>query len=484
MSSKLLTVQTTNPRVVDCSFQLRDQVVEKALQYKAALQQGNAELPFKEMVFFNVGDSHAVGQKPITFFRQVLACCLYPDVMEQNPDVFPNDVKERARNILKTTTGGLGSYTGAQGLESVRRSVCKFIEQRDGPEFGQPSPADLIMTDGGYDSTRLALETIIRDQKDGVLTPIPQYPMYSALITLLGGTQVPYELEENSFPDSWKFKMDVLESSLQRARSNGINVRAIIVNNPANPGGFILSEQNMREIVDFCVREKIILLADEVYQANSWSKERPFISFRRVASAMGYPDIEMFSFHSISKGYTAECGLRGGYLHMSTGIDADVKKQIIKMASIRLSNNTVGQVIMDLQCNPPKEGDESYPLFQKESEGIMNSLAKRATYMAQTLNSIPSISCSAADGSLFVFPRINLPAKAIEEATSNNMKPDTFYCMRLLDTTGVCVSSGSIFGQKEGTFHVRLTIMPPEEKVVMVMDKWRQFHEEFLKKYE
>lgn len=138
---------------------------------------------------------------------------------------------------------------------------------------------------------------------------------------------------------------------------------------------------------------------------------------------------------------------------------------------------------MDLLCDPPKPGEESYERFRQESSAIMASLSRKAAMITTTFNSMVDCSCSPVDGSLFAFPRIRFTAKALEAAKAAGLSPDTFYATCLLDRTGVCVSSGNIFGQKEGIYHIRLTLMPPEEKVSLALARWKQFHDEFQQKY-
>ena len=97
------------------------------------------------------------------------------------------------------------------------------------------------------------LQTIMRSPisgfKDGVLTPIPQYPLYSALITLLDGNFVPYYLDES---DGWNCSVDSLQESLAKANEEGISTRALVIINPGNPTGQILSVATMREIGVCC----------------------------------------------------------------------------------------------------------------------------------------------------------------------------------------------------------------------------------------
>jgi len=131
----------------------------------------------------------------------------------------------------------------------------------------------------------------------------------------------------------------------------------------------------MREIIDFCHSERIVLMADEVYQPNIYQPAvRPFHSFKKVLRSMGrkYEQFELFSFHSISKGMTGECGRRGGY-YECTGIDSRVIEELYKIASVSLCPNVQGQIMVDLMVQPPKRGDKSYMLYHKELAKIYES---------------------------------------------------------------------------------------------------------------
>jgi alanine transaminase len=81
---------------------------------------------------------------------------------------------------------------------------------------------------------------------------------------------------------------------------------------------------------------------------------------------------------------------------------------------------------------------------------------------------------------MYLFPTINLPQKAYAAAEEAGKAPDDFYCLRLLDATGICVVPGSGFGQKEGTLHLRTTFLAPGTEWV---GRWNKFHEEFMDKY-
>ncbi|CAE7571361.1 unnamed protein product, partial [Symbiodinium microadriaticum] len=138
----------------------------------------------------------------------------------------------------------------------------------------------------------------------------------------------------------------------------------------------------------------------------------------------------------VSKGFLGECGLRGGYFEL-LGIPPEVKLELYKLASLSLCSNVVGQLAVGLMVNPPKDGDESYAIFAAEKEAILSSMQRRARLLTDALNKLEGVSCNEIEGAMYAFPTITLPAKAIEAAKSINEEPDTFYCLRLVEQTGI-----------------------------------------------
>lgn len=86
-------------------------------------------------------------------------------------------------------------------------------------------------------------------------------------------------------------------------------------------------------------------------------------------------------------------------------------------------------------------------------------------------------------GAMYVFPRIDLPKRAIQAAEKEGQQPDVFYAFKLLESTGICVIPGSGFGQRPGTYHFRTTILPQKEKINTMLENLRQFHIRFLEEY-
>jgi len=275
-----------------------------------------------------------------------------------------------------------------------------------------------------------------------------------------------------------------LERAYDDSVSKGVKPRALVIINPGNPTGQVLDRKNMEKAIDFCHRKNVILLADEVYQENVYTKDKPFVSFKKVLCEMGekYASLELASFHSVSKGIVGECGKRGGYMEL-VNFAPEVKSEVYKLASVGLCPNVVGQLMVGLMVRPPKEGEESYALYKKERDAVYESLRRRANLLNEALNKLEGVSCNPPEGAMYAFPRIRLPPKAVEAARQKGAMPDAFYCVALLDATGICVVPGSGFGQKDGTWHFRTTFLPLEDKIQSVCDLMAKFHQEFMNKY-
>ncbi|KAM4614331.1 alanine aminotransferase 2 [Discoglossus pictus] len=477
---KILTLQSMNPLVKAVEYAVRGPIVTKAGEIERELQNG-VKKPFDEVIKANIGDAHAMGQQPITFLRQVVALCTYPDLLD-NPS-FPKDAKTRASRILQGCGGqSLGSYSASQGVNCIREDVAQYIERRDG---GVPAdPENIFLTTGASDGIASILKILVSGEgksRTGVMIPIPQYPLYSAAISELDAIQVNYYLDEDN---CWALDVNELRRALYLAKEY-CNPKVLCIINPGNPTGQVQSRHCIEDVLHFAWEEGLFLLADEVYQDNVYSESCQFHSFKKVLYEMGpeyFNHVELASFHSTSKGYTGECGYRGGYMEV-VNLHPDIKAQLIKMLSVRLCPPVSGQAAMDVVVNPPQPGEESYQQFVREKESVLLSLAQKAKLTEKLFNQVPGIKCNPLQGAMYAFPRIFIPPAAVEKAKDEQLAPDMYYCMRLLDETGICVVPGSGFGQKEGTYHFRMTILPPVEKLKILLQKVKDFHVKFTEEH-
>ena len=222
----------------------------------------------REILYTNIGNPHQVGQSPITYYRQVLALCDLPaECGVDHPKVnemFPADVIARAKEYRAIIgPSGTGAYTHSQGILGLRKHVAKFIEARD----GYPSYAgDIFLTNGASAAIAMVLQAIIANNNDCVMIPTPQYPIYSALIAKLGGRQMGYMLDENL---GWAVTREELNSKYEKAKKEGLEVKALAMINPGNPSGNLMTHCDIHTVAEFCAENGIVLLADEVYQVKT-----------------------------------------------------------------------------------------------------------------------------------------------------------------------------------------------------------------------
>lgn len=157
-----------------------------------------------------------------------------------------------------------------------------------------------------------------------------------------------------------------------------------------------------------------------------------------------------------------------------------VVQQIYKFVSIMLCPPVIGQALVEMMVNPPKQGDPSFELYDKEYKGIYDGLRERANALYETFKKMEGVECQPPQGAMYLFPTINLPKKAVEAAKEAGKGPDEFYCLKMLDATGICVVAGSGFGQKENTLHFRTTFLAPGTEWVGRIVK---FHKEFMDEF-
>jgi len=478
---EFINVNNMHQGMYKCEYAVRGATVLRAEQIAEEIASGKANYSFKETMECNVGNPHALGQPPITFGRQVLSCLMSPSLIETSH--FPEGVKKRAIYYRDRIRGNLGAYAASCGYKFVRENLAKALEKRDN---GAPSNWEqIILTDGASAAITMVLHSLIPNSEAGIMLPTPQYPLYSATITVAGGQQVPYYLDEET---GWQIKVEDLKKSYEEARKKGVKVRAIVVINPGNPTGQILDEEAMRKIIKFSYDHDLCILADEVYQQNIWTEKKQFISFKKVVYNMPEPynKTALFSFGSCSKGFMGECGLRGGYVE-SYNVDPAVEAQFRKFKTISLSTNTVGQVMMDLMMNPPtyaENGKEVTDQYLREKDAIISSLKRKALAATKIFNSMKNVECQEIEGAMYCFPKIHLSQKAIQEAKRRKIAPDLLYCLEALDYTGMVTVEGTGFGQKEGTYHFRSTILiTPDKRFEEALEKFREFNDAFHEKY-
>ncbi|NXI54971.1 ALAT2 aminotransferase, partial [Chloroceryle aenea] len=447
--------------------------------------------PFTEVIKANIGDAHAMGQRPITFLRQVTALCLYPELLA-DPSL-PEDAKARARRLLAACGGqSAGAYSASPGIELVRQDVARFLQRRD----GVPANANNIFLSTGASDAIVVRLGWGKSSKTGmgpwVLTGTPG----------LGLLRLDWKPMTSLGPLSWNPKTTGTSGlGLHKVMGWGLPKPnqywhgAPHYQSPdASSSGQVQSRECIENVIKFAFEEKLFLMADEVYQDNVYAEGSAFHSFKKVLFEMGPPYsevVELASFHSISKGFMGECGFRGGYVEV-VNMDPEVQQQLVKLVSVRLCPPVPGQILLDAVVDPPQPGDPSYERFMTVRDGMGCCGTGQDESQASTEAPLQHMAASPATSvgpnhplhPLFVLPAGHMHgAELICVPQAQGQTPDMFFCMKLLEETGICVVPGSGFGQREGTFHFRMTILPPTEKLQVLLEKLSNFYAKFVKEY-
>jgi alanine transaminase len=298
-----------------------------------------------------------------------------------------------------------------------------------------------------------------------------------------GGVVVPCYPDQSN---DWALSAAEMERSYREATDSGIDVRLFVCVNPCNPTGRVKTRRELIDIVRFCEDKGIALLADEVYQENTYDDRQPFISFRKVIEDLR-SHVQLISLNSVSKGFLGECGHRGGYTEFHN-IDERIVRQAHKMATIDQCGGTTGQLLLDLYCRPP-QSKECKSIWDAEVKAVIDGLKWKSDRLVNALNGLPGITSSRATGAMYVFPSLDLPKKAIDAASKliidgEPAEPDMFWAWTLLHEIGIVVVPGAGFWAKTGSCHFRITFLPPPEKMERLICRLTTFQTHFMAKYQ
>ncbi|XP_022184819.2 alanine aminotransferase 1 [Nilaparvata lugens] len=479
MASKFLNLSNTNRAITETEFPV-SRIHKLVAETEESFVKGTQKYDFEEIIRADIGVAQDPDHGPITFARQMMALACLP-ALRSDP-MFPSDVKSRVEQLLNDCPGrGLGSYVATYGIEGIRKHVAEFIERRD----GHPSNYENIYLCSGSDYILRhiiqAFAVVSNGKPSGVLTPIPGPPQYSWTITQHRMKPVSYNLKYDD--NGWSIDVDELKRTLDESRKFCCP-RVILINNPGNPAGQILTKQNIEDIIKFAYNEKLFIIADEVYQNNIYSDEKEFVSFKKVLCDLGspYDGMQMASVMSTSKGYLGECGARGGYFEL-LNVDAEERYVLYKLLSSNTCPNVAGQIYVESLVNPPRKGDPSYELFINERNKIMSLHKSKIELITENLKGIKGISSIKPEGAPYIFAQMEVPPKAVKEAERQSICPSEMYTTKLLRSTGICVSPGLIFGQIPGRYFFRMSALLPKSKLRSVVARIQEFHESFLLKY-
>jgi alanine-synthesizing transaminase len=390
-------------KLADVGYDIRGPVLEKARQMQ---EEGH------KIIQLNIGNLAVFGFEP-------------PDEI----------VQDMIRNLPASA-----GYTDSKGLFAPRKAVVHYTQEKHIAGVGVD---DVYLGNGASELIAFSLNALL-DAGDEILVPAPDYPLWTAAVSLSGGTPVHYLCDEQS---DWLPDLADLRRKITPA------TRGIVVINPNNPTGALYPPELLKEIVDIARRHGLIVFADEIYDKTLYDGH----SHTSVASLAD--DVLFVTFNGLSKNYRA-CGYRAGWMVVSG--DKRHAKDYIEglnmLSSMRLCANTPGQLAIQTALG----GYQSI----KDLVAPGGRLTKQRDLAYQLLTAIPGVSVVKPKAALYMFPRLDPKTYPIAD--------DQQFAYELLAEEKVLIVQGTGFNWPRPD-HFRLVFLPNPDDLAEAIGRIERF---------
>jgi len=298
---------------------------------------------------------------------------------------------------------------------------------------------DIYIGNGVSEMISMSMQALL-DDGDEVLVPMPDYPLWTACVSLAGGNAVHYVCDEKS---NWYPDIDDIKSKITS------NTKAIVVINPNNPTGSLYPKDVLEQIVDIARQNDLIIFADEIYDRLVMDGKK------HTAIASLAPDVFCVSMNGLSKSHRI-CGFRVGWMVLS-GPKKNVKGYIEglnMLANMRLCANVLSQHVIQTSLGG----------YQSVDELLIpgGRIYEQREFITNTVNAIPGLSAVKPDAGLYIFPKIDRNMYDIED--------DEEFCLRLLKKEKVLLVPGKGFNWNEPD-HFRIVYLPRVEELADLGNK-------------
>ncbi|MCM2680846.1 pyridoxal phosphate-dependent aminotransferase [Echinimonas agarilytica] len=327
-------------------------------------------------------------------------------------------------------------YCDSKGLFSARKAVMQYCQQKqiDGVEV-----EDVFMGNGVSELIVMAMQGLLNDGEE-VLVPAPDYPLWTAAVTLAGGKPNHYRCDESQ---EWEPDIEDIKARIKP------NTRGIVVINPNNPTGAVYSQETLEAIVELARQHNLIIFADEIYDKILYDKAE------HIAMASLADDVLFVSFNGLSKSYRV-AGFRVGWMILS-GAKHRAKSYIDALnilASMRLCANVPCQNAVQAALGG----------YQSINDFVLPTgrLYQQADAAWKALNNIPGVSCVKPKGALYVFPKLDPEVYPIHD--------DEKFVLDLLLQQKILVVHGSGFNLPTKD-HFRIVTLPRVDELTQAIDK-------------
>ncbi len=335
-------------------------------------------------------------------------------------------------------------YSDSQGLFAARKAVMQYCQQKGILGVGIN---DIFIGNGVSELISMAMQGLL-NTGDEVLIPSPDYPLWTAAVTLSGGSPVHYICDENAdwFPDVKDIEKKITD-----------NTKGIVIINPNNPTGSVYSRELLEEIVELARKHSLIIFSDEIYDKIVYD------GAVHISPASLADDVFFVTFNGLSKVYRA-AGFRAGWMILSgkTGIAKDYIEGLNILSNMRLCSNVPSQYAIQTALGG----------YQSINDLIISGgrLKEQRDLCYNLLTDIPGITCVKPKGALYFFPRMDIKRFKI--------KDDRQLVLDLLKEKHILLVQGTGFNWPEPD-HLRIVFLPVIEDLARAMEKLKLFFENY-----
>ena len=352
----------------------------------------------------------------------------------------PEEIQQDMIRNLPTSAG----YSDSKGIFGARKAVMHETQKQG---IKGVTLDDIYLGNGASELIVMATNGLLNNG-DEMLLPAPDYPLWTAAVSLSGGTPVHYVCDE---ANGWMPDIEDIRSKITK------NTKGIVVINPNNPTGALYSDELLMQIVELARKHGLIIFADEVYDKVLYDgvKHTPLASLSE--------DVLTLTFNSLSKSYRS-CGYRAGWLVVSGDKRpaADYIDGLNMLSNMRLCANVPGQWAIQTALG----GYQSI----NDLVGDGGRLRKQRDLAYELITAIPGVTCVKPQAALYMFPRLDPKVYPI--------KDDQQFFLELLQETKVMLVQGTGFNWKT-TDHFRIVFLPHEDDLREAISRIAKFLENY-----
>ena len=365
-----------------------------------------------------------------------------------NPASFGFEVPEEIQLDVIRNMGEAGGYTDSKGLFAPRKAI---MHQTQSKHIKGVTVDDIIIGNGVSELIVMAMQALVNNG-DQVLVPMPDYPLWTAAVTLAGGTARHYMCDEAT---GWLPDLKDIEAKINA------NTRGIVIINPNNPTGALYPVEILQGIIDIARHHGLVIFADEIYDKVLYDGN----IHTSIASLAD--DVLFVTFNGLSKNYRT-CGYRAGWMVISgeKSHATDYIEGLNMLASMRLCANVPGQFAIQTALG----GYQSI----EDLVAPTGRLCKQRDLAYDLLTAIPGVSCVKPKAAMYLFPKL--------DAKMYPIKDDQQFILELLLEEKVLLVQGTGFNWKTPD-HFRVVFLPNVDDLSEAIKRIARFLENYRNKH-